>query len=160
MAESRSIFAFNLNIARIGIDERRARKDVEVIKPSRRSLVILAAFLVAYENVVTVATGGELFFSVPAALAIAAALVVVMIGWSRRFNLTLAEVGISRHRAARGAAIGLAVAAVVAGLAVLSLRSGLLVPGPVEYSPFASMTLGEVLLRAWIWVPLATVLPE
>ena len=139
---------------------RRARREVEVIQPSRRSLVILAAFLVAYENVVTVVTGGELFFSVPAALAIAATLVVVMIGSSRRFNLTLAEVGISRHRAARGAAIGLAVAAVVAGLAVLSLRSGLLVPGPVEYSPFASMTVGEVLLRAWIWVPLATVLPE
>lgn len=131
-----------------------------LIKPTDRSLITLAAFLVVYENVVAVITGGELFFSVPAALAIAAILIAVMIGWSRRSNLTLVELGITRYRAGRGAAIGLAVAAVVAALAVVTLRSGLLVPGPVEYSPFASMTVADALLRALVWVPLATVVPE
>jgi membrane protease YdiL (CAAX protease family) len=131
-----------------------------LIKPTPRALLTLAVFLVAYENVVTVITGGELFFSVPAALAIAAILIAVMIGWSRRSNLTLAELGITRHRAVRGAATGLAVAVVVAAFAVASLRSGLLVPGPVEYSPFASMTVADALMRALVWVPLATVVPE
>jgi membrane protease YdiL (CAAX protease family) len=133
---------------------------VGLIKPTRRSLLTLAAFLVVYENVVTLITGGELFFSVPAALAIAAFLIAVMAAWSRRSNLTLAELGITWQRAAPGAAIGLAVASVVAALAVVTLRSGVVVEGPVEYSPFASMTLADALMRALVWVPLATVVPE
>lgn len=133
---------------------------MELIKPTGRALLTLAAFLVVYENVVTVITGGELFISIPPALTVAAMLIAAMIEWSRRSNLTLAELGITRHGAVRGAAIGLAVAAAVAASAVLSLRSGLLAQGPVEYAPFAGMTVADVLARALVWVPLATVLPE
>lgn len=124
------------------------------------TLLALAATLVLYENVVTVITGGELFISVPAALTISAILIVAMIVWSRRCNLTLAELGITRQGAVRGVAIGLAVAAVIAAGAVVIVRIGPVVDGPVEYAPFATMSAGEVLARALVWVPLATVLTE
>ncbi len=56
--------------------------------------------------------------------------------------------------------MGLAVAAVVAMAALVLLRSGLLVEGPVQYAPFAGMTVADVITRALIWMPLVTVLPE
>ncbi|MDP9467233.1 MAG: CPBP family intramembrane metalloprotease [Chloroflexota bacterium] len=127
---------------------------------SAPTLLVLAAFLVVYENVATLITGGELFISVPAALTIAAILVTAMIAWSGRCSLTLAELGLTRHGAARSAAIGLAVAAVVAAGAVVIVRIGPVVDGPVQYEPFATMSVGEVFARALLWVPLATVLPE
>lgn len=127
---------------------------------SARTLLVLAATLVVYENVATLVTGGELFISVPAALTIAAILVTAMIVWSRRCHLTLEELGLTRHGAARGAAIGLLVAAVVAAGAVVIVRIGPLTDGPVQYEPFASMPAADAIMRALVWVPLATVLPE
>lgn len=133
---------------------------LEVTTPTPRTLIILAATLVAYQNVVTVITGGELFSSGLLAVTIAAILVAIMIGWSLRSNLTLAELGITWHRAARGAAIGLSLGTAVASAALVLLRSGLFVDGPVEYSRLAGMTVGDVIVLALIWMPLATVLPE
>jgi uncharacterized protein len=127
---------------------------------SARTLILLAATLVVYENVATVITGGELFISVPAALTISAILITAMIVVSRRCKLTLAELGLTRRGAARGAAIGLAVAAVVAAGAVVIVRIGPMVDGPVQYAPFATMPAADAIMRAVVWVPLATVLPE
>ncbi|MGZ8563557.1 MAG: CPBP family intramembrane glutamic endopeptidase [Candidatus Limnocylindria bacterium] len=127
---------------------------------SAQTLILLAATLVVYENVATLVTGGELFISVPAALTISAILVTGMSVWSRRCDLTLAELGLTRHGAARGAAIGLVVAAVVAAGAVVIVRIGPLVDGPVQYEPFATMPAADAIMRALVWVPLATVLPE
>ncbi len=125
-----------------------------------RTLILLAATLVVYENVATVITGGELFISVPAALTISAILITAMIVVSLRCGLTVAELGLTRWGAARGAAIGLAVAGVVAGGAVVIVRIGPLGDGPVQYAPFATMPAVDAIMRALVWVPLATVLPE
>src|SRR3989304_6170885 len=129
-------------------------------RPTGRTLIILAATLVVYQNIVTVITGGELFTSGPVALTISAILIAAMLLWARQSNLTLVELGITRHGAARGAAIGVGVAAAVAVAALVLLRSGLLVPGPVHYAPFAEMTVAHVVFRALILMPLATILPE
>ena len=126
---------------------------------SAAALIFLAAFLVVYENVATIITGGELFISVPAALTIAAILVTAMIVWSR-CHLTLADLGLTPRGAARGATIGLVVAAVVAAGAVVIVRIGPLLDGPVQYEPFATMPAADAITRALVWVPLATVLPE
>jgi len=133
---------------------------VVLARPAGRTLIILATSLVVYQNVVTVITGGELFTSGPVALTISAILIAAMLLWARQGNLTLVELGITRHGAARGAAIGVGVAAAVAVAALVLLRSGLLVPGPVHYAPFAEMTVAHVVFRALILMPLATILPE
>ncbi len=130
------------------------------VPPTRRSLLFLAAALVIYGNVVTVITRGELFTSGPAAVTISAVLIVGMMVWSRLWNLPLSELGISRHGAWRGMAVGLAVAAAAAGAALLLLRSGLAASGPVQYAPFAGMSVADVLVRALIWLPIAVALPE
>lgn len=128
--------------------------------PTRRSLIGLAAAIVAYENVVTVITGGELFTSGLAALTISAVLIVAMIFWSSRCRLTLAEIGISRNGALRGAAIGLGVGALMAIPVLLLSHSNSLTHGGVQYTPFARMTMTDVVIRALVFMPLVTALPE
>ncbi|MGI8848274.1 MAG: TldD/PmbA family protein [Candidatus Dormibacteria bacterium] len=100
--------------------------------PTRRSLIGPAAAIVAYENVVTVITGGELFTSGLAALTISAVLIVAMIFWSSRCRLTLAEIGISRNGALRGAAIGVGVGALMAIPVLLLSHSNSLTPRSVR----------------------------
>jgi membrane protease YdiL (CAAX protease family) len=75
-------------------------------------------------------------------------------------HLKLRELGITRDRSIASIVWGLVAAAAASGLVLGLLLWGPGVGGSVRYTPFSSMTVGTVIARALIWMPLTTALPE
>ena len=128
------------------------------------AIASLAVFLVAFENVVALITGGELFRSGVQSgvqtLAISTALLASVALWMRTQKLSLSDVGITSIRWRSSVAIGLGVGLTIGIAVVLILHSGIGAGGSVSYRPLAQLSTGTVLVRALVWMPLATAIPE
>jgi tRNA pseudouridine32 synthase/23S rRNA pseudouridine746 synthase len=116
--------------------------------------------LILFENTVAVVTGGELFASGWIGLVATALLLVVLVLWSNLTRLSLKEIGVTKDHIVFASACGIAAACIAAGAVLGLLMWGPGVGGTVRYTPFSSMTVGTIIARATIWMPLTTALPE
>jgi membrane protease YdiL (CAAX protease family) len=57
-------------------------------------------------------------------------------------------------------AVGVSAGAILGTAVLLILHAPFLPGGEVRYAPFSQMSDGDVLVRALIWMPLATAIPE
>jgi CAAX protease family protein len=86
---------------------------------------------------------------------------VLMLGWAWRFGgLSLPDFGVVRHRAVWSGLVGLAVAFALALPVLVVLRAPPWLGGPVSHAPLNMLALDSLLLRAFVWMPLDTALPE
>ena len=85
---------------------------------------------------------------------------VVALIWARACGLLPSDLGLVWRTAPKSAALGLVVSLVLALIAVVFLRLPILAAQPLAYNPLNAMSLETVLLRAFVWMPLDTAIPE
>jgi membrane protease YdiL (CAAX protease family) len=124
-------------------------------------LLALSAFLAAFGNLATwlfsASPPGIPWLGLPAALVLVGALVV----WADRVaRLTPTELGLSGAGLARSAGVGLLVAVVAGGAALVFLRFPPLLHGPVVYESLSNLLGVGLVWRVGLWMPLDTALPE
>ena len=136
-------------------------KQVVGSRSESRRLLILATFLAAYGNVASLIldalppTGGF------AGIAVGVLLIGLMAIWARQVAcLGPGEIGLTRVGAVRSGGIGLLAALAMVAPALLILNFPPILGSPVTYAPMASLTLEDHLRRAFLFMPLHTVLPE
>ncbi len=127
-----------------------------------RRAFITGLFLVAYGNAVslllgTVATPDGWWPNVPLGLLLGC--LALLWGW-RSERLTAAQLGLAPGHVLRSASVGLVVAIGVAVPSLVFLRFPPLVGHAVEYAPVGALSTAALLWRAFLWMPLDTVIPE
>jgi uncharacterized protein len=123
--------------------------------------VVLALSLVAYGNTASLLLGTTMPAGGWPGVVVGALLLGLVLGWgwwSER--LTRPELGLVRRHALRAAGLGLLVALATALPALLFLYFPPLVGQAVEYAPLRSLSREALLLRAFVWMPLDTAIPE
>lgn len=94
-------------------------------------------------------------------LALGGALVVITLAWARLGpRLSRSELGFAREGALRAGAVGALTALAVSLPALVLLRFPPLLGEPVSYAPLRDIPLCALLLRAFLFMPLDTALPE
>lgn len=120
--------------------------------------LVLALSLIAYGNLLA-PTGAVLPGQGPLAALTGVALSAALLAWARvGAQLSWDELGL-RGNAVRAASVGLAVG-LLAIPALAVLRFPPLVGGPVTYGPIALVTPDELMVHAFVFMPLGAAIPE
>ena len=123
-------------------------------------LGLLAGFLVVYGNASSLLRENATPADPRPGLLLSVLLVAVVLVWARAAGLRPDEIGVLGPGLLRSAGVGLLVALVAGGAALLFLRFPPLVGGPVDYTPLDVMARDALFWRVLVWMPLDTALPE
>lgn len=122
---------------------------------------ILVAFLVAYGNAKSVGDPSAVPAEPWLGLALGGVLVLLVFAATRAGpRVSFSELGLVRAGSAPSAALGLLFGAGMALLALLVLRFPPFLGEPVRYAPLADADPTALLLRALVFMPLDTAIPE
>jgi membrane protease YdiL (CAAX protease family) len=123
-------------------------------------MALASASLILYGNVAALFFAGGLPGGSVLAAALGVAFAAVVVVGARRSGLTLADLGLTRHRAIKAALVGSVLAAVGAIGALAVLRFPPLLGEPVSYGPAATVGGAALAVHLFVLLPLAVVIPE